>query len=157
MNANSWAQRKDGVPLFLLDNLSFEERMIAEAELIASANGKDSWPVLGLAHLKSVRALPLLYNLLDKYEGKHRLIISYAIYKICNDIGMADIVITEIPRVTGELDLIEILYLLPEIKDDRITALLNSYREHKDYLIAYNATRALGLSTDEVVRKFRAS
>ena len=34
LEANSWAQRKDGVPLDLLDNLTDEELKIAEVELI---------------------------------------------------------------------------------------------------------------------------
>ena len=34
LGANSWAQRKDGVPLDLLDNLSIEELKVAESELI---------------------------------------------------------------------------------------------------------------------------
>jgi hypothetical protein len=32
---------------------------------------------------------------------------------------------------------------------------VNEFREHNDYLIAYNAARALGLSTDDLVEKSR--
>ena len=58
-------------------------------------------------------------------------------------------------KTTNQYELIDVLYMLPVFRDEKITALLNNYRDHKEYLIAYNATRALGLSTDEVVKKAR--
>ncbi len=53
MGANTWAQRKDGVPLDLLDKLSVDELKTAEVELTKSANLGDTWPILGLGHIKS--------------------------------------------------------------------------------------------------------
>jgi hypothetical protein len=118
LEANTWAQRKDGVPLDLLDNLTNEELKAAEAELIKAASLRDDWPIVGLGHIKSKDALPTLV-------------------------------------ITGEFELIDVLYYLPFFKDNKITELLHSYRNHKKYLVAYNATRYLGLPTDEVVEKFR--
>ena len=68
---------------------------------------------------------------------------------------MIDIVLETTPRITNEFELIDVLYYLPNFKDKRITELHHRYRNHKDYLVAYNATRYLGLPTDEVVKKFR--
>lgn len=59
------------------------------------------------------------------------------------------------PSITNEFELIDVLYYLPNFQDKRITELHHNYRNHKDYLVAYNATRYLALSTDEVVEKFR--
>ena len=59
LNANSWAQRKDGVPLDLLDNLSIEELEIAEKDLIERLSLKDDWPINGLGHIKSQKALSI--------------------------------------------------------------------------------------------------
>jgi hypothetical protein len=51
--ANSWPQRKDGVPLDLLDALSPEELKKAERMLIEALGHRDSWPIRGLGHIKS--------------------------------------------------------------------------------------------------------
>jgi HEAT repeat protein len=155
LSANTWAQRKEGVPLDLLDKLSEDELKTAEVELIKSANLGDTWPILGLGHIKSTQALPTLYDLLDKSKKSCRVTIAYSIFQISNDQKMIDIVLQELPKTTNQYELIEVLYMLPAFKDEKIKALLNNYRDHKEYLVAYNATRALGLSTDEVVKKFR--
>lgn len=153
--ANTWAQRKDGVPLDLLDNLSPEELKVAEAELISSANLSDKWPILGLAHIKSATALQKLYALLGESTEGMKVTIAYSIFQICGDPGMVNTVLDEVPEITSEYELIDILYLLPAFKNEHVTSMLNSYRDHKEYLIAYNAAQALGLSTDEIVEKAR--
>ena len=155
LEANSWAQRKDGVPLDLLDNLTDEELKIAEIELIKVVSLKDNWPIVGLGHIKSKDALPILYDLLDKSKGSMKVNIAHSIFQICQDTKMIEIVLETMPRITNQYELIDVLYYLPEFKDKRITELHNNYRNHKEYLVAYNATRYLGLPTDDVVEKFR--
>jgi len=68
---------------------------------------------------------------------------------------MIEIVLETMPRITNEFELIDVLRYLPDFKDKRITDLHHKYRDHRDYLVAYNAARYLGFSTDEVVEKFR--
>lgn len=155
LEANSWAQRKDGVPLDLLDNLTEEELKIAEVELINVVSLKDNWPIVGLGHIKSKDALPTLYDLLDKSKGSMKVTIAHSIFQICQDTKMIEIVLETMPRITNQYELIDVLYYLADFKDKRITELHNNYRNHKEYLVAYNATRYLGLRTDEVVEKFR--
>ena len=155
LNANSWAQRKDGVPLGLLDNLTNEELEIAENELIENLDLKDDWPINGLGHIKSKKALPKLYGLLEKSKKGIKISIAHSIFQISEDKEMTDIVLTEMPKLKHWTEIIHMLYLLPIFKDERIDSMLNCYREHKDYLVAYNATQAMGLSTKEVVEKFR--
>lgn len=155
LNANTWAQRKDGVPLYLLDKLSDEELKTAETELIKAVNPGDTWMIIGLGHIKSKDSLPVLYKLLPKTRKNIKVTIACSIYKICQDRNMIDIILEETPRIISSIDLIDILYLLPDIKDKRVTEMLNNFRNHKEYLIAYNAARALGLPTDEVVTKFK--
>lgn len=154
LRANTWAQRKEGVPLDLLHKLSEEELKIAEAELINSINAGDSWPILGVAHLKSTAALPKLYDLLDKSSKPIRVTAAFAIFQICRDGRMIDVVLKELPYITNQYELISILHLLPAFKDQRVTTILKDYMERDEYLVAYNAAMALGLSTDGVVRKF---
>lgn len=155
LEANSWTQRKDGVPLDLLDNLPDEDLKIAEIELINVVSLKDNWLIVGLGHIKSKDALPALYDLLDKSKGSMKVTIAHSIFQICQDTKMIEIVLETLPRITNQYELIDVLYYLPDFKNKRITELHNNYRNHKEYLVAYNATRYLGLPTDEVVEKFR--
>jgi hypothetical protein len=155
LGANTWAQRKDGVPLALLDNLSSEELKVAESELIKATSLCDDWPILGLGHIKSKDALPILFKLLADSKGAMKVKIAHSIFQISRDDKMKDIALETMPQITGEFELIDVLYYLPFFKDERITELLHSYRNHKKYLVAYNATRYLGLPTVEVVENFR--
>jgi hypothetical protein len=155
LNADSWGQRKDGVPLDLLDNLSQDELKIAEQQMLKVLSLSDDWPIIGLGHIKSKEALPSLYNLLKESKRAMKVIIAHSIFQIAQDERMKDIVLETMPKITNEFELINVLYYLPKFKDQRITDLHHSYRNHKKYLVAYNAARYLGLPTDEVVQKFR--
>jgi hypothetical protein len=84
-----------------------------------------------------------------------KVTIAHSIFQICQDPKMVDIVLKEMPRITSQYELIDLLHMLPSFKDERVAALLNSFRDHEEYLVAYNATRALGLPTDDVVKQFR--
>jgi len=155
LQANTWAQRKDGVPLYLLDNLTTEELIIAEVELIKVLSLKDDWPIVGLGHIKSKDALPTLYDLLAKSKSSMKVTIAHSIFQICQDTKLIEIVLETMPRITNQYELIDVLYYLPGFKDKRVTELHHNYRNHKEYLVAYNATQSLGLPTNEVVEKFR--
>lgn len=157
LNANTWAQRKDGVPLYLIDKLTPQERRIAEAELIKAVHPGDPWPIIGLGYMKSSDSLPKLYKLLTNSSKNMKVTIAHSIFQICQDSKMIDIALEETPEITNPTNLINILYLLPDFNDERVNAMLNNFRDHKEYLVAYNAARALGLSTDEVVEKFRSA
>ena len=157
LNANTWAQRKDGVPLYLIDKLTPEERRIAEAELIKAVHPGDPWPIIGLGFMKSSNSLPKLYKLLTNSSKNMKVTIAHSIFQICKDSKMIDIALEETPEITNPTNLIDILYLLPDFNDERVNAMLNNFRDHQEYLVAYNAARALGLSTDEVVEKFRSA
>lgn len=153
--ADTWDKRKDGVPLDLLDNLSIEELKIAEVELIKAASLHDDWPIVGLGHIKSKDALPTLLKLLTDSKGAMRVKIANSVFQISKDDKMKDIVLETMPQITSEFELIDVLYYLASFNDKRITELLHSYRNHNKYLVAYNATRYLGLPTDKVVEKFK--
>lgn len=155
LNANTWSQRKDGVPLDLLDNLSDEELKIAEKELIDIVSTKDDWPIMGLGHIKSQKALKKLYNLLPQSKKGMKVTIAHSIFQICEDKEMIEIALTETPNINNHFELIHIVYLLKGFKNEKVDEMLNRLREHKEYLVAYNATQAMGLSTEEVVEKFK--
>ena len=153
LNANTWAQRKDGVPLDLLDALTKDELKIAESELINSASLKDTWQIIGLGHIKSTNSLSKLYGLLSNANSYMRIVIAHSIFQICKDKTMIEIVLNEASELTNE-EIINVLYMFPDFKDSKTDELLRKFCESKSYLVAYNATRTLGLSTDEVVKKF---
>lgn len=155
LEANTWTQRKDGVPFDLLDNLSDEELKIAEVDLINAAGLSDSWPIVGLGHIKSKDSLSTLYKLLEKSNVAMKVTIAHSIFQISQDEKMKEIVLETMPKITRDVELIDVLYYLPDFKDKRVTDLHHTYRNHKDYLVAYNATRYLGLPTEGVVEKFR--
>jgi hypothetical protein len=155
LQANTWDQRKDGAPLYLLDRMSPEERAQAEDRLIGSLSEGDSWPALGLGHLGSSRALPDLYALLSKCTQGMVIFVAFSIYQINRDARMIEAVLAELPKITNEYILIDTLYYLGIFDDPRIKAALKQYRKDPRYLVAYNAARTLGESTDEVVQEFR--
>lgn len=155
LEANTWQDRKDGVPLDLLDNLSPEELIIAEIILLKNMNLADMWPIIGLGHIKSKNSLPKLYQLLVKSKKNIKVTIAHSIYQICQDPSMIDIVLNETPKITNQYDLVDVIYYLPDFKNSKIDYLLNQLRNHKKHLVAYNATSACGLSTEEVIKRFR--
>jgi hypothetical protein len=111
--------------------------------------------IVGLGHIKSKDALPKLYDLLDKSKGSMKVTIAHSIFQICQDTKMIEFVIGTMPSITNQFELIDVLYYLSDFKDKRIIELHNNYRNHEEYLVAYNATQSLGLPTDEVVENFR--
>jgi len=128
LHANTWPQRKDGPPYYLLDRLTSEEQQQAETLVIEAPGTADDWPVGGLGHLRSTRALAPLYRLLET---------------------------ARLPKITNEYTLTYTLHLLPMFPDPRIRKLLEGYTNDGRYLVEYNACVALGRPTDEVVKRAR--
>ena len=157
LNAKTWAQRKDGVPLELLDGLSEEELSAAEEELISAAGLNDDWPIIGLGHIGSKKALPILYELLENAKNGQKIVIAHSIFQINNDEKMCEIVLDELALAAqwSKHSIIDIIYLLKDFQNAEITQKLNEFYDSEKYLVAYNAARALGLPTEPIVEKFR--
>jgi len=155
LHANTWPQRKDGPPYYLLDRLTSEEQRQAETLLIEALGVGDDWPVMGLGHLRSIRALAPLYRLLETARLSLRISVAYAIYQINADPNVIEVVLEEFPKITNEYTLIYALHLLPMFPDPRIRKLLEGYTNDGRYLVEYNACVALGRPTGEVVKRAR--
>jgi hypothetical protein len=157
LNANTWAQRKDGVPLDLLDKLTPKELKIAEKELLAQANPDDSWPIIGLGHIRSEESLPGLYELLKAAAEDFKVIVARSIYLINRDENMIPLVLDELSRAERweKFKLIDILWMLPAFRSAEIDRCLNGFVNSGKYLVAYNAARTLGRPTEPIVNKFK--
>lgn len=143
LGASDWAQRKEGIPLYLIDQLSPEELAIAEAELIDAAQSEDSWPITALGHMGSKKALPKLYSLLNKSEGQVRLVLAHSIFKINQDEAMLEVVLNQIPKIAHWSQLIDLCYMLPDFKDEKATRVLQALAKHPEFLVTYHAKKAL--------------
>jgi len=153
LNASySWPERKDGVPLELLDKLNPEEKQEAEEALISRLSTGDSWPARGLGHLRSQSALGPLRRLLPKAKGSVRAAIALAIWQIDGDPQMADELValsrsdyTDDSNSANTFTMIDIIYCLAYLSLETVTQRLEELTQSKNYLISYNAKRAIKL------------
>lgn len=143
LGANTWAQRKDGIPLYLLDQLSDEELLVAEKELIDRIQLEDTWPIIGLGYIGSSKALPKLYKLVEKSRQLVRITLAHAIFKINQDPAMKELVLQETGAIENWSQLIEVIYMLADFKDERCQQLLQQLAEHPDFLVSYHAKKIL--------------
>ena len=90
----SGREAADGCPVELIDKLTPEEALQAEKELIKRLScWRDDWPIIGLGHMRSEKALPQLRNLLKWARGATKAQIATAIWKIAGDDEMVNVVI----------------------------------------------------------------
>ncbi len=157
LNANSWEKRKDGPPLYLLDALTESEKKIAAKELCDAAIPGDSWHIIGIGYLRSEESLPKLYSLLTKGGHGFRVAVAHSIFLTNKDPAMIRFTLDETAKIDSQTELIDVIYLLPAFGNEDVNAMLDNLRYHPEYLVAYNATRALGLPTDDVIHKFRST
>ena len=152
LNAYSWPERKDGVPLELLDKLDPEEKQSAEEALISRLSTGDSWPARGLGHLRSQNALGSLRRFLPKAKGSVRAAIALAIWQIDADPQMADELValsrndyTDDSSSAKTFTMIDIIYCLAYLSSETVTKRLEELTQSKNYLISFNARRAIKL------------
>jgi hypothetical protein len=145
--------RQDGTPLDLLDKLSPEEKLKAEEELLKRLNGRDNWIAEGLGHLKSKRALPKLYEILErKWNRATRAKIATAIWNISNDEEMLKVVIKSshysllaIFNRFYEYDMLDVVHCLAQFPQKEARTRLEELTFDSDFLISDNAKRAINL------------
>jgi hypothetical protein len=79
---SSYMQWHDGIDPSILLKLSKEELAQAEDLLIKSVKNDGMWPSVGLATIKSEKALPVLKEKLKKSKGALKIRIANALEKI---------------------------------------------------------------------------
>lgn len=130
----------------LIDNLSDEEKLKVEAELINILQKKhDMLVVETLSYLKSEKALPILYDLLaNLHDEMAKIITSIAIYELNHDQKMIDIAKSAFLNVNDKFQLISAFHYLVRFQDSGLTHQIQKFTFNSDYLVSYNAKKVLG-------------
>ena len=152
LNANSWEQRKDGVPLNLLDALDASDKKLAEDALIEKLSLRDDWPARGLGHIRSQKSLPKLRELFPHANGTMRAAIALAIWQIARDKNMRDELInlsiseyTDDDKSSKTFTMIDVIHCLAHLPYPEVVERLEKLKTSANSFIAYNANYALGL------------
>jgi hypothetical protein len=144
----TFEHRKDGPAFGLIDMMTSEEKLLFEEKLIKRLDNGDNdiWISEGLAYLKSEKALPALYKLLSKTDSKpSRITIESSIFQICKDPAMIDAALEDGSHVKDKYSLISVFYNLALFRDRRVNDFVRQYFNDPDYLVSYNAKRAIGI------------
>lgn len=139
----------------IIDSLSYEEQKQVEELLIKLLMTKsDLLIVETLSYLKSEKSLPIFYSLLNSDCNEWaKIIISASIYSIKKDNMMIDVAINAFKKFEQNQDnyfkftVLPMFYYLARFRNERINDILEKYSKDSDYLIAYNANKALNNST----------
>jgi hypothetical protein len=152
LEAKSWPERKDGPPVELLDKLTPAERERAEGELISRLDTWDSWPAVGLGHMRSQKAAPNLYALLARARGTVKAEVATALWKICGDEEMLRVVLdlsgrSWLQRLNplDEFRMLDIIHCLAQFPQPEAGARLEELKSDRDKWVAHNAECALRL------------
>ena len=136
----------------IIDNLESDEKESVEVALInlLDKHPEDTLIVETLAYLKSVKSIPILYDLLKKCsKGVRKLKIATSIFQINQDTDLMDIAISETKQMDDKKDpyyiykLTSAFYSLAKFQNENANNFIESYVTHDEPLISYNAKRAL--------------
>lgn len=134
----------------MLDNLSPNVKVDLEDALIEKFSvEKDVLIIETFGYLKSQKALPLLIELLEIPEWQ--FYASVAIFQINKDPQMVDVAINAFKRNDNPKDpyrefiILRDFYTLIKCDDKRINELIEQYVNDPQYLVSYNAKRALSM------------
>jgi hypothetical protein len=151
--ADSYALRKDGPPLELIDALDEAERLQAEEELLLKLDGRDDWIAQGLGRLRSQRAVPVLRQLIFWDKCDSNAAYATAIFLINGDTSLEYLVVREakawnpLPLSNTVYGRIDAIHHLAMFKTPLALAVLDELTHDPDYLVAYNAKVVLGRPT----------
>ncbi len=138
----------------IIDKLSSDEKIEVENALIdkLSEHPEDTLIVETLAYMKSIKSIPILMNLLRNSSNEmSKLIIASSIYEINQDNGMVDIATNAFRKLDDNKDayytykLISAFFYLVKFRNQEVNEMIRKYINHKEYLVSYNAKRAVGV------------
>ena len=129
----------------LIDELDNTERELVEKILIGKLlSTVDMLVVETLGYMKSINAIPALVNLLNQSSDEtHRLIIACSIFEINRDQEMVTVCVKAFQSFVDKYQKIPGFYFLRKLRNDTADSIIEEYTKHSDYLLSYNAKRAL--------------
>lgn len=140
----------------LIDKLTeFEKQLLEKAlieKLVTEITNKfpDTLIVETLAYLKSIDSLPILKRLLNNIEDPIiKLRIATSVFEINKDSEMIDMAINSAKQLDDKkkpyyiYDLSGAFYYLAKFNNAKVNSFIETYTNHKEYLISYNAKRTL--------------
>lgn len=132
----------------IIDKLNLDEKSYIEDELIRKLDDiYDSLIVETLAYMKSIKALPLLYNFLNcDSNALSKIILATSIFEINNDMKMINIAIWNFKCLQNIYQQISAFYYLNKFKNEKTNDIINEFIDSSNELIAFNAKRALEIS-----------
>jgi len=129
----------------IIDSLNnLEKQLVEEALIKKMAETKDMLAVETLAYMKSQKSLPALHTLIGEcLDEMKKIIIATSIYEINKDEEMVDIAIGSFHNLNNSYQIISAFYYLVKFKNPMADSLVKEYLNSSDYLLSYNAKRAL--------------
>ncbi len=139
----------------IIDDLDIVERIYLEDELINMLlDGVDDQLIIEtLGYMKSKKSIPVLIDILERKPNSRiaPIVIASAIYNINHDERMIDIAIEDFRKHQRKFDLIWGFCYLKKFKNEKANNVIREYVEHPEFLVSYNAKRALGLIKDQTI------
>lgn len=131
----------------LIDKLNDEEIFKVEKELITMLQKKpDMLIVETLGYMKSEKAIPILYELMESLNNEMaKIIIATSIFEINQDQKMIEKAKASFKTIKDKFQLISAFHYLVRLQDSEILKLIQNLTTNSDYLISYNAKQALGM------------
>ena len=128
----------------IIDGLTGEEKDKVENLLLDKLDLRtnDLLIVETLGYMKSKKSLDRLYKLLSEQKRPgSKIIIASSIYQIEPDEKLIDSTLAAGQTLTDQYELIGIFYYLTKFRNKRTDDFIRQYRNHKEYLVSYNAKR----------------
>lgn len=149
---NDYHHRNGFNNTLIIDQLDDSEKNLVEEVLIKrlSEQDFDLLVIETLSYLKSELSLPFLYRFLETCTDEMtKIIVSASIFEINNDSSMINIAINSFEQIAKNKDsyyvfrLISTFYYLIKFRNTNVNSIIKEYTKNKEYLISYNAKKAL--------------
>ena len=147
---NDYKNRRDFYNDDLIDNLNCEEKELIEDMLIEDLKSRhDLLLIETLAYLKSKKAIQFIESILKKSnEPYDKIIIAWSLFSLNhNKDKMIDIAYDSFLEITNDYSKTYLFFYLVKFNDNKTNALLESYTDNKNFLLANNSKRALKLKS----------
>lgn len=134
----------------LIDELTDNEKNEIENLLFKKLQegSEDSLIFETLSYLNSKNSVSLMLKSLENCQNAlQQIIIAISIFRINHDNKMMDFASNAFNKLNNEYDLISSFSYLQQFNDGNINELIKTHTHNSNFLIAYNAKRALGMNT----------